>query len=206
MGSFRTVPVVGGTTLRRGVSKKGDEDESNVIGTLAKDDYTALAQTTGQWVDEHGDTNFWWVLIDSPLGRGWVSAIQIDEGENDKPIQGVNPVVSVFDPAGTDSPTPVHVVSGGATLRRGGSTHTTFDLDNKIGHIPAGPYSAYEQCGGQDITIDGQSNFRWALLDTPQHGWGWVSAVLLAEGINNGPIPGVAKVQTVSSIPPDLIP
>jgi len=206
MGEFRDVPVSGGTNLRRGVSTKGDQDAGNVIGVLKKNDYTALAQCTGERVDQHNPDIFnrWWVLLETPLGRGWVNAVRIAEGDNDKPIDGVPKVATVFD--GPDTPgavATVHVVSGGATLRSGGSRQS--DPDNAFGSIPAGSYRALAQCGGQEITIGSQSNFRWVLLETP-HGPGWVSAVLIKEGPNGGRIPHVRLIPSVASIPPDLLP
>ena len=36
------------------------------------------------------------MLIDSPNGRGWVSAVLIDEGGNDQPIKDVPIAKTVF--------------------------------------------------------------------------------------------------------------
>lgn len=205
MSEFRTVPVTAGTTLRWGGSTEGDQDASNVIGVLPKDDYVALVQCAGQDVkDNHGNFNYWWVLIDTHLGRGWVSAVRISEGGNNEPIHGVAMAATVFEFPGSDMPSPtVHVVSSGAPMYLGGSTRS--EPSYAPISVPAGPYRAFAQCGGEDVEIGGQHNFRWVHISTPQ-GAGWVSAVLIKEGPNGGPIPGVAKFPTVFSTPPDLLP
>lgn len=203
MGNFRTVPVAAGTNLRWGGSTEGDVDAPNVIGTLRAGDYTALVQCAGQDVTEGADSNYWWVLLDTYLGRGWVSAVRILEGGNDEPIKNVTTAVTVYDFPGSDQATTVHVVSGGAQMYRGGSTRSE-PYEPPV-QVPAGPYPAQAQCGGEDVTIGTQHNFRWVLVNTPQ-GSGWISAVQVREGDNGAPVPGVPAFPTVFSLPPDLLP
>lgn len=207
MSEFRTVPVMAGTNLRRGTSTKSDPGEDNIMGLpLRKDDYLALVQCAAQDVKPDKATfNYWWVLIDTPQGRGWVSAVRITEGDNNQAITGVNKAVTVYEAPWTDGPTTtVHVVHEGAPVYLGGSTRS--DPSYAPTRILAGPCQALVQCGGQDITFQGQSNFRWVLIETPDGGFGWISAVYLTEGPNHGPIPGVPSVPTVNSGPPDLLP
>lgn len=210
MSEFRTVPVLKGTTLRLGGSTKGDQDEPNVISPpegLPKHDYLAYVQCAGQDVDVknalgHRVFNYWWVLIETPFGRGWVSAVRIAEGGNNDKIDRVDPAATACETPGSDIPTPVvHVVSTGAPMYLGASTRSEPSYEPVP--VPAGPYHALAQCGGEDVTVGDQHNFRWVQLSTP-YGVGWVSAVYLEEGPNGGPIPGVWKVPTVFSAPPDL--
>jgi hypothetical protein len=215
MSEFRTVPVLGGTNLRLGGSTKGDVVHDNIIGPhfgVAKGRYRALVQCAGEDVEEvvgeRTNTNFWWVLIETPLGTGWVSAVRIAEGGNDEPIDGVTKAATVFHGRGPASHEhkKVLIVPGGATLRWGGSTKS--DPDNATGTVARGgvTYPALVQCAGEEVTI-GRSiqNFWWVLINTPD-GLGWVSATLIDEGGNDEPIDDVPITRTEFARPPDLIP
>ena len=96
MGHLRKVPVMGGTKLRLGGSTQGEPD--NAIGSIPAGNYTAIAQAAGQrvWDDQHRNTNFWWVLIDTPQGRGWINAVLINEGGNNQKIDRVPTARTVF--------------------------------------------------------------------------------------------------------------
>lgn len=210
MGEFRTVPVLGGTTMRRGGCTKGGPDHDNIIGepfSIKKGEYTAFVQCACQKVsDEHGNHNIWWVFIETPLGRGWVSAVRIDEGQNDQPIDRVTKAATVFDAPGLGGPLrTVPIVKAGATLRLGGCDNS--DPSNAGSTIGGGvSYTAFLQCPGEQFTDEHKNtNFWWVLLDTP-HGPGWVSAVLIAEGGDNEPIRNVKQAPCVFSLPPDLLP
>jgi len=77
-----------GTNLRTGGSTRGP---NNVIKVLHDPrEYEALEQCAGQDVSEGADFNFWWVRIRvSDDVTGWVSAVRIQGGGNDEPIDGV---------------------------------------------------------------------------------------------------------------------
>ncbi|RTL66150.1 MAG: hypothetical protein EKK42_18555 [Pseudonocardiaceae bacterium] len=82
------VPVFkNGTNVRRGGSTKGSPD--NILGAIDAGDYNAIGQCAGEQITEGENTNFWWVLLDTPVGQGWVSAVRINLGGNDQPIPGV---------------------------------------------------------------------------------------------------------------------
>jgi hypothetical protein len=74
------------TKLRRGGYKTGLD---NVIATLPPGNYKPLYQCEGQQATEDGDTNDWWVKIETIHGPGWVSAITINLGGDNDPIDGV---------------------------------------------------------------------------------------------------------------------
>lgn len=202
MNEFRKVPVLDGTTVRRGGSTKGGPDHDNIIGaprSLAGGEYSAFVQCAGQKVtDEHGNHNFWWVLIDTPHGTGWVSAVRIDEPGNDKPITGVRTAATIFAaelPSGFHRKVPV--VPGGGKVRNGGST--MGDPDNVIGHVGGGDIvTTVVQCAGEQVDL-GPKNFWWVLIETA-NGLGWVSAVLIDEGDDNQPIDGVPIAPTVFDV------
>jgi len=210
MGVYRRVPIMDGTTLRLGGCTEADPGVDNVIEVLRATgghrtiNLPAIAQCAGQEiVDEQGNSNYWWVLVDTGTGtRGWVSAVRIAEGGNDKPIDDVHKGETVVGRPASDGPdTWVTLVKGGATLRRGVSRRS--EPDNAIGSLPGGQrYLALAQCGGEEIRIGAQSNVRWVLLDTPL-GIGWVSAVLVKEGENRQAVPGVQSVPTRFTEPPD---
>ena len=171
MGDLRKVPVMGGTNLRLGGSTQGEPD--NAIGSIPAGNYTAIAQAAGQrvWDDQHRNTNFWWVLIDTPRGRGWVSAVRITEGGNDEVIRGVETIATVFEapvPAGPHRSVPI--VPGGGRIRRGGST--LGRPDNVIAGIGGGTHTALVQCAGEAVVIDRAENFWWVLIDAPRAGAG----------------------------------
>lgn len=94
----------------------------------------------------------------------------------------------------------VRVLADGAhnpRLRTGGSTKGP---DNLIATIPPGEYPALYQCAGERVTEAGHSNFWWVKIvagseDEPLVGW--VSAVLVAGGNDDGPIPLVPQRPTV---------
>jgi hypothetical protein len=75
----------------------------------------------------------------------------------------------------------VHVFKDGTNLRQGGYIRRKdSDPDNVIAVIPSGFYQAHYQCGGSDVKESNGLN-----------GDGWVSAVRIATGGDNEPIPGV---------------
>jgi hypothetical protein len=200
VGDLRKVPVMGGTNLRLGGSTQGEPD--NAIGSIPAGNYTAIAQAAGQrvWDDQHRNTNFWWVLIDTPRGPGWVSAVRITEGGNDEKIRGVETIATVFEapvPAGPHRSVPI--VPGGGRIRRGGST--LGQPDNVVAGIGGGvTYPALVQSAGEAVVIDRAENFWWVLIDTPQ-GRGWINAVLINEGGNNQKIDRVPTARTVFGRP-----
>lgn len=65
----------------------------------ASPDYTAIKQCAGEQVDlkpEEGCYhNFWWVQLDTPIGRGWVSAVFISTGDNQQPVPDVPKAATV---------------------------------------------------------------------------------------------------------------
>jgi hypothetical protein len=75
-----------GTNLRTGGSTRGP---NNIITQINAGHYEALYQCPGQDVSEGGHRNFWWVKIVAGNHRGWVSAVRIATGDDDKPIPGV---------------------------------------------------------------------------------------------------------------------
>jgi hypothetical protein len=205
MSAYKQVKILAGAELRRGVSADGDPAVSNLITTLGAGTHTALVQCRGaRYQDEHQNYNHWWVLLDTAPEMGWVSAVWIDEGDDDEQIIGVRSTPTVFELPGVFGATPVHVVKAGAPLRRGGSWHSI--PDNLIGNIPGGDvlYRAYAQCAGEYFEEGGQHNVRWVLLDTPR-GIGWVHAVKIVEGGNDAAIPGVPEVPTRNVFPPELL-
>ena len=202
MAGLRKVPVLGGTNLRHGGSTQGDPD--NVIGSIQAGEYLASMQAAGQraWSQppDRGATNFWWVLIDSPRGPGWVSATRIAEGGNDQPIRDVQTVATVFEapvPSGPHRSVPI--VPGGGRIRRGGST--LGRPDNVVATIGGGgTHPALVQCAGEAVVIGQAENFWWVLIDTPQ-GRGWINAVLINEGRNNERIDRVPVARTTFGTP-----
>jgi hypothetical protein len=198
IANFRKVPVLGGTNLRRGGSAKGDPAHDNLIGSpgvVAAGNYTAFAQCAGQQATDQGNTNFWWVLVETPHGTGWVSAVRVDEGGNNQPIDGVRKAATVFEAAVPGGPhKKIQLVPGGGRIRRGGSTKS--DPDNTVTTVEGNTCPALVQCAGQDVSIGGAKNFWWVLIDTPE-GQGWISAVLIDEGGNDEPIEGVPIAPTV---------
>jgi hypothetical protein len=203
MSTFRKVPVLDRTVLYRGGSTLSDPP--NVIGTLDEGSYTALVQCAGeQYEDKHHNKNFWWLLIDSPLGRGWISAVQVKEGDNNEPIAHVHHAATVFEVFGADEPArSVKIVPGGGNLRFGGST--LGDQDNTMGKVDGGrSYPAFCQCAGEKVD-EGPRNYWWVMVETP-HGTGWVSAILVDEGGDDEPIARIPERPTVFATPPDLIP
>lgn len=202
MTEIVNVLVADGTHLRRGGSTKGDADAPNVITNLSEDWYAALAQCAGQDVAEDGASNYWWVLIETPYGRGWVSSTCIKGGGGGGPLDGLMTAPTVYESPATDTATTIHVVSAGAQLYRGGSTRS--EPWYQPVQIPGGPVSARGQCGGEDFDIGSQFNFRWVYVTGPGHAAGWVSAVQIREGGNDDPIPGVPSFPTVFAIPQGL--
>ena len=92
----------------------------------------------------------------------------------------------------------VEVVKNGTNVRRGGSTKGK--PDNVVGVIDRGTYQARVQCAGEEIVEGNVRNFWWVQLETPV-GVGWVSAVRVAGGVNDGEIPGVPTGRTVFGDP-----
>jgi hypothetical protein len=87
----------------------------------------------------------------------------------------------------------VHVFKPGTNLRKGGVTR---DPNNVIKVIGAGHYEALYQCPGQDVKEGDDVNFWWVKI-VAGNDQGWVSAVRIATGGNNQPIPGVGQRPTV---------
>jgi hypothetical protein len=196
---------MGGTNLRRGGSTKGEPD--NLIGSIPAGKYTAIAQAAGQrvWDDDDRNTNFWWVLlIDTPRGTGWVSAVRVAEGGNDEVIEGVRTIATVFEaavPAGPHRRVPI--VRSGDWIRRGGST--LGRPDNTVAQIGGGgTQTALVQCAGEAVVVGSGEhrveNFWWVLIDTPQ-GRGWINAVRINEGRDNEKIDRVPVARTVFARP-----
>ena len=86
-----------GVHVRKGVSHLSDP--ANSLGTINSDQYTAIKQCAGEQIDlkpeEGGYHNFWWVQLDTPVGRGWVSAVYISTGDNQKPVPDVPKAATV---------------------------------------------------------------------------------------------------------------
>lgn len=84
------VTVTSGTNIRL----TGRFDDDNVIGqTDGQHDikYKALHQCRGDFYEEGGQSNVWWVLIDLGGGHGgWVHAVRILQGGDDQPIPDVH--------------------------------------------------------------------------------------------------------------------
>jgi hypothetical protein len=78
-----------GTNLRAGGYRARPGDPDNVLKVISAGFYEALYQCAGQDVTEGDDKNYWWVKIVAGDKRGWVSAVRIKTGVNDKPIPGV---------------------------------------------------------------------------------------------------------------------
>ncbi len=216
MSEFPLVRVLGGTNLRRGGSTRGGPDVSNVVGqpySVGEDWYPAYAQCAGEDVSDHGNANSWWLLIDTPHGRGWVSATRVEEGPYGKPVdeqfvEGVPTAPTVFAPGGpTGHSTLVTLVSAGGPVYRSGSTRSD---DSFLGHLDGGSFNALVQCPGEEVDNrdahgHGPFNFWWVQVDTP-YGRGWVNAVYIRTGDDDGPIPGVRRTATIFSVAPDLLP
>jgi hypothetical protein len=83
------------TTVRAGGAiPRVADDPDNVVGSVDEGWYTAFYQCPGQDVREkHGHdtyTNYWWVKIEfGHHQQGWVSAVRLKGGDNDKPQPGV---------------------------------------------------------------------------------------------------------------------
>jgi len=67
-----------------------------VIGVINAGEYLAFVQCAGEEVEERPYKNNWWVLLDTPVGKGWVSAVRIKTGRNDQPIPGVSTAATIF--------------------------------------------------------------------------------------------------------------
>ena len=87
----------------------------------------------------------------------------------------------------------VNVFKNGTNLRSGGSTQGP---NNVIAVINAGTYEALYQCAGGNVTEGSNVNFWWVKIVAGSQ-QGWVSAVRIATGGNNEPIPGVEQRRTV---------
>jgi hypothetical protein len=87
-----SVPVAANANLRRGVSTKG---VPNVIAVLPAGNYPALEQCGGEEIVIGNARNFWWVKILAAGTSGWVSAVEVLEGDNDQAIANVPPVPTV---------------------------------------------------------------------------------------------------------------
>jgi hypothetical protein len=83
----------------------------------------------------------------------------------------------------------VHVFKPGTNLRRGGATRGP---NNVIKVIGIGHYEALYQSPGQDVKEGDDVNFWWVKIIAGAD-QGWVSAVRIATGGNNQPIPGVEQ-------------
>jgi hypothetical protein len=149
-----------------------------------------------------GPHNRWWVRLRTPLGDGWVTAVHVATGDNDKPIPPVDgveiPQLSCVFEAAAAAYGPMVRVWKDTTLRKGGSTK---EPDNHSGQdlLPAGHYRALAQCTGEKFTDEDDDTLHndwWVYLDTDT-GWGrgWVTAAHVATGDNDKPIPPVNGVE-----------
>ena len=64
-------------------------ENDNIITVINAGTFEALHECIGDKVAEGNDTNTWWVKIVVGNRQGWVSAVRIKEGFNDKPVPGV---------------------------------------------------------------------------------------------------------------------
>src|SRR5512133_1028969 len=110
--------------LRTGGSRKGPD---NRIGhdPLPPGEYEALAQSPCAEITD-GPHNYWWVRIRTPHGDGWVTAVHVATGHDDKPIPPVHGIAipqrpTVFEVPGADGGPMVRVWRD-TPLRAGGST------------------------------------------------------------------------------------
>jgi hypothetical protein len=190
------VKVFTKTYLRTGGFLDGPD---NRIGAdpLPPGEYEARAQCPGQEIKD-GAHNYWWVRLATPRGEGWVTAVHVATGDDDEPIPPVNGVPiplrpTVFVAEGITDEPPLVRVWKETPLRRGGSTK---DPDNHIGqdYLPIGEYRALAQCAGEAFADGDYHNYWWVHLGTDWGGPGWVTAVHLATGENDKPIPPVDGV------------
>jgi hypothetical protein len=86
------VPVAGGAVLRSGIVRPRIEDPATdniLVENIPAGTYMAHKQCQGEFVDL-GAKNFWWVQITVGDVTGWVSAINIPEGDDTpRPIPNV---------------------------------------------------------------------------------------------------------------------
>jgi hypothetical protein len=79
-----------GTNVRSGGFRpRNPGDPDNVVTTVDAGMYEALYQCAGQDVTEGNDRNYWWVKIRAGNREGWVSAVRIRSGVNDRPVPDV---------------------------------------------------------------------------------------------------------------------
>ena len=184
------------TYLRTGGTRKGPDNRIG-DGTLKAGEYEALAQSPCAEVS-NGPHNYWWVRLSTPRGEGWVSAVSVETGDDDKPIPPVHGVpvperACVFEVPGADGGPTVRVWRD-TPLRKGGSTKGP---DNLLAQdlLPAGEYTALEQCAGEEVRDEENHyyNYWWVYIAT-DWGPGWVTAVDVATGDNYQPIPPVHGV------------
>ena len=80
-----------GVRVRKGASSMSIP--SNIIGEIDEGDYVAIKQCAGGQVNldqsEGGYKNFWWVQLDTPVGRGWVTAVYVKGGKNQERVPHV---------------------------------------------------------------------------------------------------------------------
>lgn len=196
------VKVFTPTHLRRGGSSKGP-DNLVIPELLPAGEYEALVQCAGQDVTDPAiGHNYWWVQIATPWGTGWVTAVHIATGGDDEPIPGVDTGSTRFSsldyPPSAIAHRPLVHVYRATALRAGGSTRS--DPDNLVQPelLPARQYHALEQCAGEEVVVGSDRNFWWVLVAAPS-GLGWITAVDIATGGNDEPIPdpGIVRNPTV---------
>jgi hypothetical protein len=99
-------------------------------------------------------------------------------------------------PAQADpSVTPVHVWASQVRVRQCASTSCDLATSERLTNVTV---QAYCQRWGDRVADGPYYNHYWVEIISPQGWLGWVSAVYVSGGSNDGPVPGV-PVETSSS-------
>lgn len=206
-----TVKVIVPTQARRGGFRRHNTaDPDNLVGhgLLPAGEYEAHIQCVGQEIRQPGrGSSSWWVCVTTPWGLGWVTALHVDGGDSGDPVHGVSTRGTEFE-APQIANGPLVTVIREADMYTGGAI--SDDPNNHVGQelLPAGAYRAMAQCVGQAVDNGENRNYWWVFLHTT---WpsgttvnGWVNAVDIATGDDDGPIPahGLPKLPTVFSTHP----
>lgn len=112
-------------------------------------------------------------------------------------LLGVTAVLGLMSaPAQADITTsPVHIWAGQVRVRECASATCPLASQERLSNVTV---QAYCQRWGDRVTDGPYYNHYWVEIITPQGWLGWVSAVYVSGGSNDGPVPGV-RVETDSS-------
>jgi hypothetical protein len=67
---------------------EGGRRATQIVAQIPKDRYRAYRQCAGDYVEDGGGTNYYWVEVATNDGRdirGWISAVYIKDGADDHP-------------------------------------------------------------------------------------------------------------------------